>query len=34
MLLREGTAPSRRQRNKEDAIPAVNDKGDYRVAAE
>jgi ribosomal subunit interface protein len=34
MLLREGTAPNRRQRNKEDAIPAVNDEGDYRVAAE
>jgi ribosomal subunit interface protein len=34
MLLREGTAPSRRQRNKEDAIPAANDEGDYRVAAE
>jgi len=34
MLLREATAPSRRERNNEGAIPAANDEGDYRVAAE
>ena len=34
MLLREGMAPSRRERNEEGTIPAANDEGDYRAAAE
>jgi hypothetical protein len=34
MLLREGTSPRRAQRRREDAVPAANDEGDYRVAAE
>ena len=34
MLLREGTSPRRTQRRRDDAIPAANDEGDYRAAAE
>ncbi|QRM29923.1 ribosome hibernation-promoting factor, HPF/YfiA family [Microvirga sp. VF16] len=34
MLLREGMAPSRRERSEESTIPVANDEGDYRAAAE
>jgi len=34
MLLREGTAPLRREPQDEDEAAAANDEGDYRIAAE
>jgi ribosomal subunit interface protein len=34
MLLREGISPRRKQRSSKETVPAANDEGDYRVAAE